>query len=36
VEYRSSYAVATVLFAMTLGLTIVGNLFLRAFREEYE
>jgi len=25
-----------VLFAMTLGLTIVGNLFLRAFREEYE
>lgn len=36
VEYRSSYAVATVLFIMTLVLTIVGNLFLRAFREEYE
>ena len=36
VEYRSSYAVATVLFAITLGLTIAGNLFLRAFREEYD
>jgi phosphate transport system permease protein len=36
VEYRSSYAVATILFAITLGLTIAGNLFLRAFREEYD
>jgi phosphate transport system permease protein len=36
VEYRSCYAVATVLFAMTLALTIVGNLLLRAFREEYD
>ncbi len=36
VEYRSSYAVATVLFGMTLGMTIVGNLLLRAFREEYD
>ena len=36
VEYRSSYAVATVLFVITLGLTVVGNLLLRAFREEYE
>ncbi len=36
VEYKSSYAVAAVLFAITLALTIVGNLLLRAFREEYE
>ena len=36
VEYKSSYAVAAVLFAITLGLTLVGNLFLRAFREEYD
>jgi phosphate transport system permease protein len=36
VEYRSSYAVATVLFAITLGLTIAGDLFLRRFREEYD
>lgn len=36
IEYRSSYAVATVLFVLTLGLTIVGNLLLKAFREEYE
>lgn len=36
VEYRSSYAVAAVLFAITLGLTMVGNLILRAFREEYD
>jgi phosphate transport system permease protein len=36
VEYASCYAVATVLFLMTLTLTVVGNLFLRAFREEYE
>ncbi len=36
IEYRSSFAVATVLFAITLGLTLVGNLALRAFREEYD
>lgn len=36
VEYKSSYAVAAALFAITLALTIVGNLLLRAFREEYE
>jgi len=36
VEYRSSYAVATVLFVVTLGLTLVGNLVLRRFREEYD
>jgi phosphate transport system permease protein len=36
IEYRSSFAVATVLFAITLGLTVVGNLVLRAFREEYD
>jgi phosphate transport system permease protein len=36
IEYRSSFAVATVLFAITLGLTFVGNLVLRAFREEYD
>jgi len=36
VEYKSSYAVAFVLFLMTLGLTMAGNLALRWFREEYE
>jgi phosphate transport system permease protein len=36
IEYRSSFAVATVLFAITLGLTLVGNLVLRAFQEEYD
>ena len=36
IEYKSSFAVATVLFVITLALTVVGNLFLRAFREEYE
>lgn len=36
VEYKSSYAVAFVLFTMTLGLTLVGNLILRRFREEYD
>jgi phosphate transport system permease protein len=36
VEYRSSYAVATVLFVVTLGLTLAGNLVLRRFREEYD
>lgn len=36
VEYKSSYAVAAVLFIMTLILTISGNIILRRFREEYE
>lgn len=36
VEYRSCYAVATMLFVITLSLTIAGNFFLRAFREEYD
>ena len=36
VEYKSSYAVAAVLFAITLGLTLLGNLVLRRFREEYD
>ncbi|MBL9119233.1 MAG: phosphate ABC transporter permease subunit PstC [Phycisphaerae bacterium] len=36
VEYQSSYAVAFVLFVMTLGLTLVGNAILRRFREEYD
>jgi len=36
VEYRSSYAVAAVLFVITLGLTVTGNLILRRFREEYD
>ncbi len=36
VEYKSSYAVAAVLFLMTLVLTIAGNLILNRFREEYE
>ena len=36
VENLSCYAVAAVLFALTLGLTIAGNALLRVFREEYE
>ncbi|MFO0828905.1 MAG: phosphate ABC transporter permease subunit PstC [Phycisphaerales bacterium] len=36
VEYKSSYAVAFVLFVLTLGLTLIGNAVLRRFREEYE
>jgi ABC-type phosphate transport system permease subunit len=36
VEYKSSYAVAAVLFAITLGLTLLGNLVLKRFREEYD
>jgi phosphate transport system permease protein len=36
VENLSSYAVAAVLFVITLALTMVGNLLLRMFREEYE
>ncbi len=36
VEYKSSYAVAFVLFVITLGLTLFGNTILRRFREEYD
>lgn len=36
VEYKSSYAVAFVLFVLTLGLTLIGNAVLRRFREEYD
>jgi phosphate transport system permease protein len=36
VEYKSSYAVAFVLFAVTLGFTLIGNAVLRRFREEYD
>lgn len=35
-EYYSSYAVAAMLFVMTLGLTIIGTRILKRFREEYE
>lgn len=35
-EYYSSYAVATVLFIMTLTLTIIGHRVRMRFREEYE
>ena len=36
IEYRSSYAVALALFAMTMALTWIGSMVLRRFREEYE
>ena len=36
VEYKSSYAVAFVLFLMTFVLTVIGNAVLRRFREEYD
>ena len=36
VEYKSSYAIAAVLFIMTLILTVAGNIILRRFREEYD
>ena len=36
VEYKSSYAVAAMLFVMTFVLTMVGQYILRRFREEYE
>jgi phosphate transport system permease protein len=36
VEYKSSYAIAAVLFIMTLILTVAGNMILRKFQEEYE
>lgn len=35
-EYYSSYAVAAMLFIITLCLTILGNVVLKKFREEYE
>lgn len=35
VEYYSSYAVAATLFVLTLGVTVVGNLIQRRFREHY-
>lgn len=36
IEYRSSYAVALALFAITMLLTWIGAMVLRRFREEYE
>lgn len=36
VEYQSSYAVASVLFVMTLSMAVLGSIILRRFREEYE
>ncbi len=36
VEYKSSYAVACVLFVITLAFTLIGNAILRRFREEYD
>lgn len=35
IEYKSVYAVASVLFAMTLSLNIVGTLIVRRYREVY-
>ncbi|MSR17740.1 MAG: phosphate ABC transporter permease subunit PstC [Phycisphaerales bacterium] len=36
IEYKSSYAVATTLFAITMIMTCMGGMILRRFREEYE
>jgi phosphate transport system permease protein len=36
IEYRSSYAVAAMLFIMTLLLTLIGQLILSRYREVYE
>ncbi|MEM1355444.1 MAG: phosphate ABC transporter permease subunit PstC [Planctomycetota bacterium] len=36
VEYFSSYAVAATLFVITLGLTILGNMVQKRFREKYD
>ncbi len=36
VEYQSSFAVASVLFIMTLSMAVIGSVILRRFREEYE
>ena len=35
-EYRTIFAVAALLFAMTLGMNIVAHRVLRRFREVYE
>ncbi len=35
-EYYSMYAVASVLFVMTFGLTVLGNIVRKRFREAYE
>ena len=35
-EYYAMYAVAFTLFAITLGLTLVGNIVRKRFRETYE
>ena len=35
-EYYSMYAVAAVLFVITFGLTVLGNVVRKRFREEYE
>lgn len=36
VEYYSSYAVAATLFVITLGITIIGNIIAKRFRERYD
>jgi len=36
VEYKSSYAVASTLFVITLVITMIGQWVLRRFREEYD
>ena len=36
VEYKSSYAVASMLFVITLVITMIGQWVLRRFREEYD
>lgn len=36
VEYQSSFAVASVLFVMTLAMAVAGSIILRRFREVYE
>ena len=36
VEYYSAYAVAATLFVITLGITIMGNMVQKRFREKYD
>ena len=36
VEYQSAYAVAAMLFLLTLSLAWIGGMVLRRFREEYD
>ena len=36
IEYRSSYAVAMTLFALTFAMTWTGAIILKRYREEYE